>query len=73
MKIDDISITRSAVVPNNYILTIESRGHKATLHFENDLHHFASAVAAALKYFGQVWGLIKVEGEKVVKVKGNGG
>lgn len=69
MKIDDISIERSGVMPNNYVLRIESGGYKATLHFEADLHHFASAVAGALKYFGQVHGLIKVDGERVVKTQ----
>jgi hypothetical protein len=58
MHIDDISLERSRTMPGTYILTIESGGHKFTGQFGRDLNLFFGVVSDALKYFGQVHGLI---------------
>lgn len=59
MKIDDISITRSLVSPGEFVLKIESKGHTFVGYFDNIIA-FMAAVGDAVKFFGQVHGLITV-------------
>lgn len=65
MRIDDISVTRSQASPGEFILYIESKGHRFTGYFDN-LVTFMQAVGEAVKYFGQVHGLVTVK-DGVVK------
>ena len=62
MYIQDISIEKSITMPGTYILRIESANRKFTGHFGKDLHMFFEVVSHALKFYGQVHGLI-VPGE----------
>lgn len=66
MKIDDISITRSAVMPGNFALHIESGGYQYTGYFDS-LMGFMQACAEAIKFFGQVHGAITVDKDGTVR------
>lgn len=64
--IERMEITKSRVAPGERILVIESGGYSFTGYFD-DLPTFFNAVAGAMKYFGQVFGHIKVLPDGTVK------
>lgn len=58
-RIERMEVTKSRVARGERIIIIESEGYTFTGYF-NDLPSFFSAMAGAMKYFGQAHGLVKV-------------
>jgi hypothetical protein len=75
MWIKSISIDRSHVMPNSYVLNavtaIDGQDYHAEVTFENNIHDFAMAVESVMVYFGVAKGdlEIKKDGEIVSVVK----